>query len=79
VLDPDDGDPVAPDGGDDLDELGDLWVGQAARHLVQEQQPGAGGQRPGQLEPLALEQAEALGRAVGLRGQAGPARTSAAR
>ena len=72
VLDPDDGDAVGADRGDDLDELSDLRIGQAARYLVQQQQPRAGGQRPGQLEPLALQQPEALGLDVGLASQAGP-------
>ena len=39
VLDPDDGHALAADGPHDLHELGHLGVGQAARHLVQQQQP----------------------------------------
>ena len=72
VLDPDHRDPLGADRADDPDQLRDLRIGEAARHLVEQQQPGAGRQRAGQLKPLALQQAEPLRREVGLGGQPGP-------
>ncbi len=71
VLDPDDRDPAGPDRADDPDQLGHLGIGQPAGDLIEQQQPRAGGQRPGDLEPLAREQAEPLGRAVGVGAEAG--------
>ena len=44
-----------PDG---FDELVDLVLGQAAGDLVQKEDLGLGGQGPGQLEALALEEAQ---------------------
>ena len=72
VLDPDHRDALGVDRADDLDELGHLRVGQAAGHLVEQQQPGLGGEGAGQFQPLALEQAEPRGGQVGLAGHAGP-------
>ena len=61
MLDPDHRDALGVDRADDLDELGHLRVGQAAGHLVEQQQPGLRGEGPGQFQPLALEQAEPRG------------------
>ena len=72
MLDPDHRDALGVDAADDLDQLGDLGVGEAACHLVQQQQRGLGGQRPGQFQPLALQQAEPFGGHVRLAGHAGP-------
>ena len=64
----------------------DLGVGEAARHLVEQQELGPGGERAGDLQPLALQQAEPAGRQVGLAGHPGalqrlarPPRSSALR
>ena len=47
-----------------------LGVGQAAADLVEQQHRRVGGQRPGELEPLAVQQPEALGAPVGQLDQA---------
>jgi hypothetical protein len=72
VLDPDDGDAAAAGGAHHLDQLHDLRVGEAAGDLVQQQQPRPRRQRAGQLQALALQQAELAGEPVRLAPQAGP-------
>ena len=52
---------------DRLDELVRLRVGQAAADLVEQQHRRVGRERPRELEPLAVEQPERLGAAVGER------------
>ena len=65
MLDPDDADVAAPQLEDGVDQLARLGVGQAAADLVEQQQVGIARERAGQFEPLAVEQAERLGAAVG--------------
>ena len=65
VLDPDDGDLRTPQLADRLDQLARLGVRQAGADLVQQQHDRVGRERPRQLEPLAVEQAERLRAAVG--------------
>ena len=55
-----------------VDELEDLGLGQPAGDLVEQQHPRLGGQRPGQLEALAVEQGQRAGGDVGLVEHAGP-------
>ena len=76
MLDPQHGDALGPDVAHDPDQLGHLRIGEAAGHLVQQDQPRAGGQCPGHLQPLALQQPEPLGGDVGL---AAPARSAPGR
>ena len=63
MLDPDDGDVAAAQFLDRLDEFARLRVGEAAADLVEQQHASVGGERPRQLEPLAVEQAQASRRA----------------
>jgi hypothetical protein len=71
VLDPDHRDTLGVDAADDVDQDGDLGVGQAAGHLVQQQQPWPGGERAGDFQPLAGQQPETAGGQVGLGRHAG--------
>ena len=65
---------------DDVDEFARLGVGQAAADLVEQQRRGAGGERAGEFEALAVDEAKRLGAAVGDAGHAGRRRAiSAAR
>ncbi len=52
------------------DQLPALAFGQPAGDLVEQQKLGLGGKRPGEFQPLALEQGEAAGRRFGLGDQA---------
>ena len=70
VLDPHDGDAAASQLEDRADQLLRLGVGQPAADLVEQQQRRLGRQRARKLEPLAVEQAERLGAAVGDAGHA---------
>ena len=71
VLDQEDRDAARVDRAAELDDPLGLGRRQPGHHLVEQQQPGLGGQRARQLEPLALGQREAAGRPVGL-GRRGP-------
>ncbi len=67
--------PAAVHLADRRDELVGLGIGQAGADLVEQQHHRAGRERPRQLEPLAVEQAEALGRA-GWRARSRPQSSS---
>ena len=69
MLDQEDGDPAPVDGPDELDDALRLGVGEARHHLVEQQQPRLGAERPRQLEPLALGQRQPAGRPIGLGAQ----------
>ena len=58
VLDPDDRDASRAQVLDGIDERLDLGLGEAAGDLVEQQDGGIAGERPGQLEPLAVEQGQ---------------------
>ncbi len=64
---------------DDLAELVDLAVGQPGGRLVEEQQLGVAGQRPGQLDALERAVRQAGGRAVGEIGRVRAGRGSLGR
>src|ERR1700733_5791515 len=72
VLDPDHRGALGVDAADDLHQHGDLGVGQTAGPLVKQQQGRPGGDRAGDLQPLARQQPEPAGRRVGLGGDPGP-------
>ena len=72
VLDPDHRDALGVHPADDLHQLRDFRVGQAAGHLVEQQQLRPRRERAGEFQPLALQQAEPLGGQVRLAGHAGP-------
>ena len=72
VLDPDDGDALASNIADGRDELADLVLGQPACDLVEQQDARAGRQRPGEFQPLALQQGQRAGQRVRLGREAGP-------
>ena len=57
------------DAADRLDQLVAFALGQPAGDLVEQQQPRIGGQRARQLQPLAVEQRQRAGDAVGARDQ----------
>ena len=65
VLDPHHRDARRADVTDRRDQLEHLGLGQAARDLVEEQQPRLGRQRTCQFETLAFEQRQCTGRGVG--------------
>ena len=67
MLDPDDRDAARLNSQDDVDQFARLGVGQAAADLVEQQHRGIGGERAGEFEPLAVEEAERLGAPVGDR------------
>ena len=69
MLDPDDRDAGRADVLDQRDQRAAFVLGQAAGDLVEQQHARAGGERAGQLQPLAVEQREAAGAAVGLVGE----------
>ena len=71
MLDPDDRDPAGFQFENDVDEFVRLGVGQAAADLVQQQHCGAGGERAGELEPLAIDESERLRAPVGDGSHAG--------
>lgn len=56
MFDPDDGYALLLDGADGRDQLVAFAFRQAAGNLIQQQQPGLGGKRPRQFQPLALQQ-----------------------
>ena len=66
--------PSRVDALDRVDELGDLGLGEPAGDLVEQQHRRLGRQRPGQLEPLALEQRQRAGGHVGAARPCRPAR-----
>ena len=70
VLDPDDRDAAAANIPDQIDQRHAFVLGQAAGDLVEEQHARLRGERARQLEPLAVEQRERAGEAVGLVGEA---------
>jgi hypothetical protein len=70
VLDDDDGHALPPQPLDQLDQLRDGALVDAAGHLVEQQQPRPGRHRPGQLEALALPGAERVGVGLALVQQA---------
>ena len=72
VLDPDHRDALGVHPADDLDQLRDFRVGQAAGHLVEQQQLRPRRERAGEFQPLALQQAEPFGGQVRLAGHVGP-------
>ena len=57
---------------DHRDELEHLRLGEPAGDLVEEEQARVGAERAGELQPLALQQAEPTGRGVGEGRQSGP-------
>ena len=65
VLDDDERDAGAVDLPHQLDGRADLGRGEAGHGLVEQQHLGLGGERAGDLEPLAPGRAEALGRRIG--------------
>ncbi len=67
MLDPDDADAAALETLDGVNEFLRFGIGQPAADLVEQDHFGLGGQRPGELEPLSVEQAERLGLAIGDR------------
>jgi hypothetical protein len=71
VLDPDHRGPLGVDPADDVYQHGDLGIGEAARHLVEEQQGWPGRDGAGDLQALALQQAESAGRSVRFAGYPG--------
>ena len=72
VLDDHDGDAAAMDAPHQLDRLAHLGRRQAGHRLVEQQRLGLGGERAGDLQPLAAGRAEALGRRVGQRAEPDP-------
>ncbi|MCY1305955.1 hypothetical protein D9M70_557870 [compost metagenome] len=71
MFDPDDGNALLLDGTDGRDQLVAFGFRQTAGDLVQQQQPGFGGKRPCQFQPLALQKGEAAGQYIRLLEQAG--------
>src|SRR5690242_6325853 len=69
VLDPDDGDALAPDLADERDQRRAFMLGEAASDLVEQQHLWAGRERAGELQALAVEQGERAGEAVRLVGK----------
>ena len=65
VFDPHDRDARRADLLDRLDQFEDLGLGEATRDLVEQQEPRLRGQRPGELETLAVEQRQRAGHDVG--------------
>ena len=65
MLDPHDRDPARFQFQNDVDEFVGLGVGEAAADLVEQQHRGAGRERAGEFEPLAVDEAERLGAPVG--------------
>ena len=77
VLDEQDGEPeLVADPPDGLAELVDLAVGQARGRLVEQQEPGLGGQRPRQLQALERAERQARGGAEGVLGETELSRSS---
>ena len=65
VLDPDDREAAPPQSLMRATSVAHFGLGQAARHLVKQQYARIGGERAGELEPLAVEEREAAGAAIG--------------
>jgi hypothetical protein len=70
VLDPNDG-VIGLERRDQVDQSGDLMLGQSAGDLIEQQKLGARGDRFGELQTFAVEQTEVTGRLVGVRQQPG--------
>src|SRR5207247_6127215 len=66
VLDPDDRDAAAANVADQVDQRRAFVLGQAAGHLVEQEDARLRGERARELEPLAVEEREAAGRPIGL-------------
>ena len=64
VLDHHDGDAAIANGADDRHHVADLRRIEAGQHLVEQQQPRLGRERPREFEPLAAGDREACGRLV---------------
>ena len=56
---------------DGLDQVEHLALGQTTGDLIEQQQGGLGGERPGELEALAIQQRQRAGEQVGLVEHAG--------
>src|SRR5262249_33821612 len=54
---------------DQLDQLSAFRLGQAAGHLVKQEQPRLGCERSRQFEPLAIEQCQLAGVTIGFVGE----------
>ena len=63
--------PASLDGAHELHQLDAFGLGQPAGDLVEQQEPRRAGKRAGQFEPLAAEQVERAGTAIGESDEAG--------